>query len=117
MRPLVGAIAANIAALSITACGNLAAHRRLDRGTTSSHVHELELVAAGSWIVAVTATTLAVLAGVTLVPGWLPETLAALAAGLLVSIGRFVVLRALVVRHTPTERALAVSRTGRGGRT
>jgi putative flippase GtrA len=138
LRPLLGPIAANVLALSITACGNLAAHRRLERGGVSRSFRELELVAAGSWIVAVALTTLAVLAASALSATWLPETAAAVAAGALVSVYRFIVLRALVVRHSPDASlytaipqnaprtspgrysppaAASISRTGRGGRT
>jgi putative flippase GtrA len=117
LRPTVGPIAANVLALSVTACGNLAAHRRLDRGAVSGHFRELELVAVGSWMVAVAATTLAVSAASAVSGSWLWETLACLAAGAVVSLGRFVVLRALVVRHTPAGRFAGLNRNGRGGRT
>jgi putative flippase GtrA len=100
LRASLGPVAANVVALSISALGNLAARRRFDRQADTPHSRELELVAVGSWTVAVAATTLAVMATVALSGGWLAETLAAMATGAVVSLGRFVVLRALVMRHS-----------------
>jgi len=120
LRGPLGAIVANVVALSISAGGNLAARRRLERRAETARFRELELVAIGSWTVAVAATTLAVMAVSALDGSWLAETLAAMATGALVSLGRFVVLRVFVVRQTAAAvgtGGAGLNRSGRAGRT
>jgi hypothetical protein len=56
---------------------------------------------------AVVATTLAVLAASAVSSGWAFTTVSAMGAGALVSLGRAVVLRALVVRRSPGAPAYA----------
>jgi glycosyltransferase involved in cell wall biosynthesis len=116
LRTTVGAVAANVVALSLSAIGNFGARRRLERGAATGNFRELELVAGGSWMAAVAATTLAVIGAAALSGGWLAETLAAMATGAVVSLGRFVVLRALVVRHSPSAADRVRTEMSRGGR-
>jgi len=99
LRAPLGPVGANVLALSVSAVANLVARRWLESMTETPPFRELELVAVGSWTVAVAATTLAVLTTSALSGGWLAETLAAMATGAVVSLGRFVVLRTIVVRH------------------
>jgi len=120
LRAPLGPVAANVVALSLSAFGNLAARRRSEHRAEAPHIRELELVALGSWTVAVASTTLAVIAASALSANWFVEILAAMTTGAVVSVGRFVVLRALLVRCAsagPVERTQELSRTGGGERT
>lgn len=115
LRPVIGLLGANALALSICAVGNLAAHRHLAtaRRDRLDYWRDLETVAAGSWLVAVGLTTLALLVAGALHAPLGVAVVAAFLVGGLVSAGRFVTLRALVMGRTPSRLAAPPSSSRR----
>lgn len=97
LRPVTGLLLANIVALSVCASANLGVHRLLNVRAPRRPDRDLSFVALGSFAAAVGATTLALMAAGTFTSLLVVELAAALAAGAVVSVARFVVLRALLV--------------------
>jgi hypothetical protein len=112
LRPAAGLLLANLLATCLCAAGNLAAHRLLNVRAPRRPDRHLWLVAVGSALASLGATTLALLVCAQVTNLLAAQLAAAVAAGALVSAGRFVALRALLVTRFqpwPDRRPVTVT--------
>lgn len=101
-RPLIGAQAANLAALLITAIANTAANRRLTfgiRGSADALRHQAQGLVVFGFGVLFTSTSLAELHAMNPVPGRITEVIVLCGANLLATVARFLLFRAWVFRE------------------
>ncbi|HEV8065541.1 MAG TPA: dolichyl-phosphate beta-glucosyltransferase [Acidimicrobiales bacterium] len=103
LRPSLGLLAANLVATCLCAVSNLVAHRFLNVGAPRRPDRDLGLVALGSGLAFLGATTLALLGCSKLTNALALQLAAAVAAGAVVSAGRFIALRALLVTRFDTS--------------
>jgi putative flippase GtrA len=105
LRPAMGAQAANLVALLITAIGNTAANRRYTFGVRGDGVakHQLQGLVVFALGLALTSGALWLLTSVTTHPARAVELIALVGANLLATVLRFVLFRAWVFRRKATR--------------
>jgi putative flippase GtrA len=115
LRSVLGATAANAAALVITAIGNTGANRRLTfgvRGGSSMLRDQLGGLAALAVALAITTASVGLLGAVAPAAGRLVELSVLVAANVLATVVRFVLLRAVIGgRHQRPQPATAGNRS------
>ena len=107
MRPWLGAQAANLAALLITAIANTAANRRLTfgiRGSAEALRHQAQGLVVFGLGVLFTSSSLAILHAISATPSRITEAIVLCGANLLATVARFALFRAWVFRRTAQEQ-------------